>query len=235
MTLRHLAGAVAQTAKVSVPTILDSVTGGLSPDVANERLELWSRKLLDAAKIEITVEGPGHPVPPLACVVMSNHQSLYDIPVLYQSIKRPLRMVAKSELFRVPIWAAAMRAAGFIEVRRQDRDQAIQSLNRAVETLKAGISVWIAPEGTRSKTGRLGPFKKGGFHLAIDAGAPILPVSIDGTRHALSAKGGRVTEGAVVRVWVGEPIETRGLTKQDCGALLERVRGVISERLPDGS
>lgn len=118
-------------------------------------------------------------------------------------------MVAKRELFRWPLWAPAMRAAGIIEIDRRDRPSAIASLSRAKATIESGLSIWLAPEGTRSRDGALLPFKRGGFHLAAESGARILPVSIDGTRGALAVGAWGVTRGVRVRVTVSPPIDPR--------------------------
>jgi 1-acyl-sn-glycerol-3-phosphate acyltransferase len=123
-------------------------------------------------------------------IVMSNHQSLYDIPVLFQAIPGKIRMVAKAELFRFPVWGRAMLAAGFIRIDRSDREQAIESLRTVGGSLLAsGTKVWIAPEGTRSKTGEVGEFKSGGFRMALEMKTRILPVVIDGTHDVLPATG----------------------------------------------
>src|SRR5688572_7441235 len=148
----------------------------------DRRLEEWARRLVKAARIDLVVEGREHLATDEAFVMMSNHQSHFDIVVLFHVLKRRVRMVAKKELYRVPIFAGAMRVAGFIEIDRSDRHQAVAALSGAKDAIAAGTSIWIAPEGTRSETGRLGPFKKGGFHLALTAEARILPITIDGTR-----------------------------------------------------
>jgi 1-acyl-sn-glycerol-3-phosphate acyltransferase len=196
--------------------VIQSALGTLTTPVFDARLDSWSRAIVRFAEIDIQVEGLERAPPDESFVVMSNHQSHYDIPVLFQALRpRRLRMVAKSELFRLPIWTGAMRAAGFVEVNRKNRISAMRSLDRAREAIQAGTSIWIAPEGTRSPDGQLGSFKKGGFHMAIGAGARILPVSVNGTRLILPAKGIHVTNGVAVRVVVHEvarartPIRTR--------------------------
>ncbi len=158
---------------------------------------------------------------------MSNHQSLYDIPVLFQTLDLRVRMVAKTELFKVPIWAQAMRASGFVEVDRKNRHRAMESLDNARTALASGTSIWIAPEGTRSDTGELLPFKKGGFHLALGTGARILPVSIDGTREALVARGFRVRNGANVRVTVHPPVNPKEFGRERRAELIAFVRDTI--------
>jgi 1-acyl-sn-glycerol-3-phosphate acyltransferase len=138
-------------------------------------------------------------------------------------------MVATSELFRVPIWTGALRAAGFVEVNRKNRISAMRSLDRARDAIVAGTSIWIAPEGTRSPDGKLGAFKKGGFHMAEGAGARILPVSVDGTRRILPAKGTRVRNGEQVHVVVHEPVATRDADQKEVMALVrQRIQSGLS-------
>jgi 1-acyl-sn-glycerol-3-phosphate acyltransferase len=124
-----------------------------------------------------------------------------------------------------------MRAAGFVELDRSARERAIESLARAQSALRQGTSIWIAPEGTRSKDGRLRQFKLGGFHLAVGAAARILPVTIAGTRLILPAKGARVVPGAEVRVTVHEPIEPADFGAEVSDRLVEAVRSQIESAL----
>jgi 1-acyl-sn-glycerol-3-phosphate acyltransferase len=142
-------------------------------------------------------------------------------------------MVAKAELFRIPVWAQAMRAAGFVELDRSARDRAIESLERAKAALAQGTSIWIAPEGTRSRDGSLGAFKHGGFHLAAGAGAQILPVTVAGTRSILPAKGARVALGAIVRVTVHPPIDPAEYGNEVSDLLVQAVRSSIQSALSD--
>jgi len=232
MSFGHLLHAAAVTLRISIPTIYDGMRGRLTPEVCDARLDRWSKSLLTKAEIELVPSGVDYARGSEAFVVMSNHQSLYDIPALYQTLPRRLRMVAKAELFRIPIWAQAMRAAGFVELDRSARGRAIESLDRAKLAIEHGTSIWIAPEGTRSRDGSLGPFKLGGFHLARGAGARILPVSIDGTRRVLPAKGGHVTPGATVRVTVHAPIDPARYDAQGSEALVQAVRRSIASGLP---
>src|SRR5450755_1654087 len=227
MSVGHLLHAAAVTLRISVPTIVEALRGTLTPEVCDARLVWWSQQLVTKAEIDLQVTGTENVGVGSAFVVMSNHQSHYDIPVLYQSLPLRLRMVAKSELFRIPIWAQAMRAAGFVELDRGARDRAIQSLDRAKEALAKKTSIWIAPEGTRSRDGTLGPFKLGGFHLATGAGARILPVTISGTRRTLPAKGAHVTNGSVVRVTVHRPIDPADFGAEVREPLVQAVRLAI--------
>ncbi|MEP7053556.1 MAG: lysophospholipid acyltransferase family protein [Pseudomonadota bacterium] len=231
MSFSQLLQAVYATLRVSVPTIFDSMRGRLSERVCDERLAWWSRRLLKNAKVSLEVSGVAHLEGKEAFVVMSNHQSLYDIPALYQALPLRLRMVAKAELFRIPIWAHAMRAAGFIELDRSARERAIRSLDRARTALAQGISIWIAPEGTRSRDGTLGAFKLGGFHLAVGAGARILPVTVIGANRILPAKGAHVVPGAHVRVIVHAPVNPADFGAAVDDALVDAVRQAIASGL----
>ena len=221
-----------ETLRISVPTMLDAVRGNVSSRVCDERLNSWSRKLLDEAGISLRVSGLDHIVKGQAYVVMSNHQSHYDIPVLYQALQMPMRMVAKKELFRIPIMAGAMRAAGFVKVDRGNRHSAIEALISAREQLCESTSIWIAPEGTRSRTGCLGPFKKGGFRLALSCGMQILPITIDGTRETLPAGRLTVNRGATVKVTVSPPVDPVAYGSANIHFLIAVVRDVIADHLP---
>jgi 1-acyl-sn-glycerol-3-phosphate acyltransferase len=232
MTVLHLSRAIFETARISVPTVLDAVFGRVTHEICDRRLDAWSGRLLAQAQITIETRGREHAPRDETFVIMSNHQSLYDIPVIYRSLERRVRMVAKTELFRTPIWGRAMRASGFVEVDRQNRDRAVESLSRARRALADGIDIWIAPEGTRSDSGRLLPFKKGGFHLALDTGARILPIAIDGTRDALLARGWTVTNGKTVRVTVCQPIDPAEYGALGRAELVLAVRGAIAQHLP---
>jgi 1-acyl-sn-glycerol-3-phosphate acyltransferase len=230
MSMGHLLHAVAVTLRISVPTLLEALRGRLTDEASDARLDWWSKQLLEKAQVSLHssgVERAGHG----PFVVMSNHQSLYDIPALYQTLPLRLRMVAKAELFRIPIWAQAMRAAGFVELDRSARERAIESLDRARMALSKGTSIWIAPEGTRSRDGSLAPFKLGGFHLAVGAGARILPVTVSGTRSILPAKGARVVPGAEVRVTVHDPVDPTRFGADVNEELVQNVRGAIASAL----
>lgn len=228
MTLYHLATAIYETALISAPTIVEGLVGRLTPEQCDARLSEWSRKLLELAQVRLEVQGLEHAPPGETFVVMSNHQSVYDIPVMFQALRRRVRMVAKHELFKIPGWGPAMRMAGFVEVDRGDRVQAIRSLDSAREALAHGTSIWIAPEGTRGPGGAdLLPFKKGGFHMASAAGARILPVSIKGTSAVLSAHGRHVQTGLTVQVKVHAPIATAQYTPEQREQLMAAVREAI--------
>lgn len=228
-----LARAVYATFRLAAVTVIDDRVGRLDREVTTQRLFRWSRSLIDAARIDLSVYGREN-LPPgdESFVVMSNHQSHYDVACLFQAIDRPLRMVGKRELFRIPVMGAAMRATEFVEVDRQNHARAVASLAQARKTIKSGISVWIAPEGTRSDTGRVAPFKKGGFYLALETGARILPVTVEGTRFVLPARSLELTMGLPVSVTIGAPIDSRAYGEGRRAELIEAVRASIVSQLP---
>jgi 1-acyl-sn-glycerol-3-phosphate acyltransferase len=231
VTAPHIVHAIWQTLGISVPTIWQGLRGSLTPEATDRRLARWSGAIVRRASIDLRVEGAPHATRGESFVLMSNHQSLYDVPVIYQSLDRRIRMVAKKELFQVPIWGRAMHAAGFISLDRQSRKRSRSTLLASASILQAGTSIWIAPEGTRSKDGRLGPFRKGGFHLALESGCRILPITINGTRAVLPAKSAHITNGCPVRVVIHPPIDPHEFGEARRDELIERVRHAIASGL----
>lgn len=229
------AHAAIETLRISAPTVLEALLGRDQPaEVYDARLRSWAKKILDRARARVTVEGLTNLDDPREVfVVMSNHQSVYDIPAIFHALPLPLRMVAKAELFRIPIWGRAMRYSGFVAIDRRNRERAIRSLALAKRQLQRDhLSIWIAPEGTRSRTGALGPFKSGGFHLALDTDLRILPVSIVGTFEILRPDATDVKLGTDVRVVVHPPVDARSYGRARRAELISDVRATIASALP---
>ena len=215
--------ALYKTAAITLPTFAEAMTGRLTVEKADRRLADWSRNIMRRADVDLTVEGLAHVPRDRACVYMSNHQSNIDIPLLYSVFPGTLRMVAKAELFKVPLWGRAMKEAGFVRVTRSgDRAEAMAAMEECAAAIRRGINVWIAPEGTRSVDGRIAKFKKGGFILARDAGADIVPVAIDGSRDILPKNTRVIQRGARVRVSFGPAVHVGARELNDVIAEVRR-------------
>jgi 1-acyl-sn-glycerol-3-phosphate acyltransferase len=219
------------TLRTCVPTVIEARFRHVSREECSRRLSSWAERVVRHTGIDLHVHGLEHVDPNARYVVMSNHQSHYDIFVLFRAFPGVFRMVAKVELSRVPFLGRAMEEGEFVFLDRGDRGRAREALRAAAERIHSGISVWIAPEGTQSRDGALLPFKKGGFLLALETGVPILPVTIEGTRHVLPAKTMHVRGGQRVDVTFHAPIDTRAYEHSRRDELVTRVRDVIASGL----
>lgn len=227
-SLGILSRAAYETLRISVPTLWDAALQRTNYRRCDVRLDSWSRKLVTQAGIVIRTFGRENLTPGETYVVMSNHQSHYDIPVVFQALSIPVRMVAKTELFRLPVFGRAMLDSGFIELDRDNRRRAMESLKLAGKRIREDkLSIWIAPEGTRSKTAQIAEFKTGGFHLAREADVPILPVTIDGTIHVHRAGDRHVHRGRTVKVVIHKPIHPGAYGRGGVKELMEAVRTAI--------
>jgi 1-acyl-sn-glycerol-3-phosphate acyltransferase len=227
---------VYETLAISWPTVVDAFAGRVTMEACDQRLASWADEISKNCAYELEVVGrQNRGDHGEAFLVMSNHQSLYDIPVLFHVLGSNLRMITKTELFKVPIFGPAMAAAGFIEIDRSNRERAMKSLEIAKQKIAGGLNVWIAPEGTRSKTGEILPFKKGGFNLALEAGVRVLPITLRGTRDILPAKGTRSSTNAHVRATIHAPLDARAYAergfKEGREALMTDVRNALESGL----
>jgi 1-acyl-sn-glycerol-3-phosphate acyltransferase len=180
--------------------------------------------------VKIVIERRANLDPDQPYVFMANHASSLDIWAVFVAIPRRIRLIAKKQLGRIPIFGWVMRAGRFIFIDRQNGVAARRSIDEAGQRIHDGASVLIFPEGTRTRDGTLGPFKKGGFHLAIKAGVPIVPVALRGTRELMPA-GSLLLRSGTMTVIIGAPIATQGLSDEDRANLNERVRGVVETML----
>jgi 1-acyl-sn-glycerol-3-phosphate acyltransferase len=184
---------------------------------------LWARLILMATLVKVDVTGRENLDANGTYVFAANHSSMYDILVLLACLPVQFRWLAKEELFRIPFFGRAMRKCGYIPVNRSDPREGIRSLRQAAKQIKAGASVVIFPEGTRSVDGLIGGFKKGGISLALRAGQPLVPVSISGAHRALPTHSLRVRPGPI-KVVIDAPIPTAGLDRSAQTALTDQVR-----------
>ncbi len=214
---------------LSLVTIYLSYFG--TPERIDKLLFNWSRGLLKIVKLSYRVFNPYQVSfePNKAYIIMSNHASLYDIPIIFVSIPGRIRMIAKKELFRVPIWGRALKEAEFIMIDRENSAQAIADLAVAKQKMENGVAIWVAPEGTRSRDGKLHIFKKGAFMLALQTGATIIPVGIRGAGKVLPPKTLQYTLGEQVEVHIGKPIDTQQYTRENRNELIRAVRQSIAE------
>ena len=191
------------------------------------------RLALALSGIRYRLAGAEHLPRDRAAVYCANHQSNVDPPLLFTALHPRMHVLYKAELDRMPILARAFRMGGFIPVNRNNKEDAMRSIDAGVASIREGHSFLIFPEGTRSKTEELLPFKKGGFIMAIKAQAPIVPVAIRGGREAMR-RGSRIVRPVTVNIRVGEPIETAGMTLEDRDRLIEAVRLAITSLQREG-
>lgn len=169
----------------------------------------WARTVVKTAGAKITVERVGRVDWDAPLLVMANHQSLFDIPALFYALPKPFGMIAKKELFRMPLLAGTMRALGCVPIDRESRRGSFLALKNAAAVVKSGVPLVIFPEGTRSRSGELAPLKQGPFHLAEMAGVPVVPVGLVGTRNVLPS-GSYFMRSGEVTVRIGEPLRLSG-------------------------
>ena len=199
------------------------VPGGIY-DRAQRRFARW---ILSAAGIPVTVSGAEHLATGAPQIVVSNHASFFDILALLGYLPANPKFIAKKELFAVPILGLAMRAAGHVRMDRGNRTQAFGAYEEAAEQMKANaLTVVVYPEGTRTRTGELLPFKKGPFVFAIGSQAPIVPCYVAGA-FGIQPKGSIRVRKSAMHIKLGAPIATAGLTSEDRDRLLTQVQDAV--------
>lgn len=186
----------------------------------------WARVLLAVTNVRVQVIGKENLSEKKPYIFMSNHQSDFDIFIVLAHLPGQFRWIAKKELFRIPIFGRAMKNAGYIEIDRQHRQRALQNLAEASRKIREGKSVMSFPEGTRSKDGAIKPFKKGMFHLALEAGVPIVPITIVGAAEIMPKRSLKINPGRITMV-IDKPIAVSGYTDASRPELVERTRRII--------
>lgn len=198
----------------------------------DKNIHHWVDQLLNKVQVKYKVVNPYNiqPEPGKLTILMCNHSSAYDIPLSFKAFPHcSIRMLAKKELSKIPVLGKAMAAAEFPFIDRKSRYQAIKDLAYAKELMESGIVIWVAPEGTRSKDGTLGPFKKGSFVTAIEAKATIIPIGIRGANNILPARTFNIHLNQKAEIHVGKPIDASKFTIANKGELLAQTREAINE------
>lgn len=192
---------------------------------------LWSRISLFLAGARVRLAGVEH-LPPGPVIFMSNHQSNFDILALFAAMPRQLYWIAKKELFDIPVFGASMKRGGYIPLDRSDGRKALKSMDNAAAVIRSGKSVVMFPEGTRSLDRRLLPFKRGGFMLALRAGVPVVPVTINGSGRVNPAGRTFIRPGSIT-ITLHPPVmpATAGPRAEAETRLMEQIQGAISSAL----
>lgn len=220
---------VVLTTVLGVPATLGSLLFR-GTDIATRFARVWSNGILRALGVRPEYRGIEHLSSNLPCIFLCNHLSVVDIWVLMRVLPLSNRFVAKQSLFRIPVLGWAMSAAGMVPIDRAHRARAIRSLGVAAERIRAGRPVLLFPEGTRSRDGRLAPFKKGAFHLALKAGVPVVPIAIDGTFEVVVPRTLSVRPGPVT-LTATPPIDVDPFRPSDTQGLADAVRARIAANL----
>ena len=183
--------------------------------------------------IRFRIVGAEHLPLDRAAIYCANHESNVDPPVLFDALHPRMHILYKQEIDRIPVLARAFRLGGFIPIDRRNKEAAMRSIEAGAQSIRAGHSFLIFPEGTRSRTGDLLPFKKGGFIMAIKAQAPVVPIAVQGGRAAMT-RGSWIIRPVTVTIRVGRPIETAGRGLDERDDLILRVRQEIESLLAAG-
>lgn len=225
-------GSVLVTAYFCCLVLLRATGKRLNRSHVDRYTRRWSALLLRLVRMNLSVHGTA---PDFAdgrrYILLSTHASQYDIPATFVALNGSIRMLAKKELYRIPLLGSAMRAAEFPSVDRHNRQQALQDLATAKRMMESGIVLWAAPEGTRSCDGQLLPFKKGCFHLALDTNAIIVPIAFRGIHQVLPAHTWRFNLGQPVQLHVGQPIDTSRYAPEQLTQLMADTRASLQDLL----
>jgi len=192
--------------------------------------QIWAPVLLASGWVRLDVRGRDRIEPGRPYFVVANHQSWVDIPILIRALPMPVLFIAKQELARIPLLRHYVEAMGMVFVNRADRRDALRSVEKLTERLRAGWSVLSFPEGTRSVDGELLRFRTGTFAAALDAGVEVLPVAVEGAARIVPRQGIRFRPGRV-RITIGEPIPTTGMTRDERAALAARTQEAVAGEL----
>ncbi len=192
----------------------------------------WGKSCLWLAGLKLKISGAEN-LPPCGPVIYaSNHQSNFDIPILYAGLPVQFRWLAKKELFDIPLFGTAMKQSGYIAIDRSNRRKSLESFEQAVHKIKGGTSVIIFPEGTRTNNGQVQPFKKGALLLAAKAGVPVVPITIKGS-FQVQPKGSLKIFPGQIELVISAPLDTTGMKSRDIETLNKQIHDTIARNLKE--
>ena len=192
-------------------------------------IRLWARIILLAAGVELKIEGAENLSKEESYILVANHQSLMDIPVLAYGLPVPVRIIAKKELFKIPVFGWGMKSVGMLEIDRSNQKQSFATLKKAEHVLRSHhLSILAFPEGTRSDDGKIHHFKKGPFILAINTGLSIVPISVSGTRKIIPKGKIQIYPGRV-KIKIHAPISVADLHLNERDQLVSKTQKIIIE------
>lgn len=197
--------------------------------IVNQVVPEWARFVVRLAGATVEVSGEENIPGDTAVTFVGNHQGYFDIPILLGHVAKPKAFISKIEILKVPLLSGWMKLMQCTFLDRKNMRQSVQAMHEAVDSVRAGYSLVIFPEGTRSRGGPVAEFKAGSFKLALKAGVPIVPVTIDGSWRLYEER--KTLGSGSVRVTVHPPIATEGLSREESAALPERVRAVVASAL----
>lgn len=226
------------TAVTSIRCIFKYFLSTLNRSWTDKAIHHWVDQLLNEVQVEYKVINPLNIQPQAgkATIIMCNHSSAYDIPLAFKAFpNHSIRMLSKKELAKIPLMGKAMAAAEFPFIDRKNKYQAIKDLAFAQQLMESGIVMWIAPEGTRSKDGQLGPFKKGGFITAIQSKATIIPIGIRGANNILPARSFNIHLKQKAEIHIGKPIDASQFTLGNKEELIKQTFIAIKELIGESN
>jgi 1-acyl-sn-glycerol-3-phosphate acyltransferase len=206
----------------------------ITPDenVIHRVANIWAKMLLTLTNIRVEIIGAENVLMERPQIFMANHQSDFDIFIVLAHLHGQFRWIVKKELFNIPLFGKAMRNAGYIEIDRQSRERAMMSLEEAARKIREGKSVMSFPEGTRSKDGKIKPFKQGMFYLAIKSGVPIVPISIIGAGEIMPKRSLVIKPGKIIMV-IDRPVDVSGYSIETRQDLIDRIQNIITRNYED--
>jgi 1-acyl-sn-glycerol-3-phosphate acyltransferase len=217
--------AVIATITLGIPVMIAGLlsrTGNLAFSIS----KLWAYTMLGVSFVRTEIKNKAKIQKGISYIIISNHQSLFDIISIVTTLGIQFRWFIKKEVLKIPIFGYALYASRNIFIDRSNTTKAIESINKGIDRLPKGVSVMVFAEGTRSSDGQIHEFKKGGFMVAVAHKIPILPVTVNGSRRVLP-KGSLVVKPGKIQIVIGDPIDTSGYTNATAQELIDKTRQAV--------